>query len=202
METKLTPQQLSYIDRYLKNSDVFYDDIRYEMTDHVASAIENMEGNFYDNLYSYMAEHRTELLESNKVFKKLAFDKAVSLITKTLANVQLYSVTAILFATAYFAGTIAGNETITDNLHIALILILTVVLLNFWYYKIFSSRSYSVIDKLLTVVYFGAIVIRVDMFIENTILLNLYYSFCIAFFILLTQSLYRLKRKYKLRYEV
>ena len=36
----LSKKELQFIDTYLKNSDVIYTDVRLELTDHVASAIE------------------------------------------------------------------------------------------------------------------------------------------------------------------
>lgn len=197
---ELTPQQLQFIDRYLKESGVQYDDIRYEMTDHVASAIEGREGDFKESFYSYMINHKRELLDSNAAYKKLAFRKAVSLLTNNLAKIQFYFIALFIFATACFAGYISDKEIIADDLHIALVVLSSVIILNFWGYKIFSKSSYSVIDKLVMVVYLGAVFIRIDKFIKDPTLLSLYYSFAIAFFILLMQSLYTLKKQYKLRY--
>ena len=37
---KLTKENIQFIDNYLKNSDVIFDDIRMEMVDHVATAVE------------------------------------------------------------------------------------------------------------------------------------------------------------------
>lgn len=42
----LAPEHLQFINNYLENSGVKYLDIRYEMTDHVATALENREGDF------------------------------------------------------------------------------------------------------------------------------------------------------------
>jgi len=197
---QLTPQQLGFIDTYLKKSGVQYDDIRHEMTDHVASAIEAKEGDFKENFYSYMINHKRELLDSNAAYKKLAFSKAVSLITQNLTKVQFYLIALFIFATACLAGYISGKEIIADDLHLALVVLSSVIIINFWGYKIFSKSSYSVIDKLVMVVYLGAVFIRIDKFIKDNTLLSLYYSFAIAFFILLMQSLYKLKKQYKLRY--
>lgn len=70
---KLNQDQIQFIETYLENSDVFYADIRMEMTDHVASAIEKrMQTQNTDDFYSvfkaYMLEHKANLLESNKTF--------------------------------------------------------------------------------------------------------------------------------------
>ena len=54
----LTSQNIKFIDNYLKNSEVIYYDIRMEMLDHVATAVEqkmqteNLD--FYDAFKSYM----------------------------------------------------------------------------------------------------------------------------------------------------
>ena len=49
---KLTTENIQFIDNYLKNSEVIYYDIRVEMIDHVATAVEQkMEAenlDFYD----------------------------------------------------------------------------------------------------------------------------------------------------------
>ena len=38
---KLTPDQIAFIDNYLSNSGAYYTDVRLEMIDHVALAIES-----------------------------------------------------------------------------------------------------------------------------------------------------------------
>ena len=50
---KLCKENIQFIETYLENSDVYYADIRMEMTDHVASAIESkMELENSDDFYS------------------------------------------------------------------------------------------------------------------------------------------------------
>ncbi|SDR75916.1 hypothetical protein SAMN04515667_0570 [Formosa sp. Hel1_31_208] len=70
---KLSKDNIQFIENYLENSEVFYADIRMEMTDHVASAIEkrmadNPTFHFYDVFKDYMIEQKTNLLENNKQF--------------------------------------------------------------------------------------------------------------------------------------
>ena len=53
MKNLLSPQDIKFIDTYLSNSDINYEDVRIEMIDHVASAIEHQMNNgddrdFYD----------------------------------------------------------------------------------------------------------------------------------------------------------
>ncbi|MGV3461624.1 MAG: hypothetical protein ACO1N9_14340 [Flavobacterium sp.] len=72
---KLTQEQLAFIDRYLENAGIVYFDVRLEMADHVATAIEQKEGDFHIKFKEYMAAHRDELLTSYKEFKKAAVRK-------------------------------------------------------------------------------------------------------------------------------
>lgn len=62
----ITTQNLKFIDNYLKKSEIFYDDIRMELTDHIASAVEQKmqteNSDFYDAFKSYMNLNKKELL--------------------------------------------------------------------------------------------------------------------------------------------
>jgi len=65
----LSKEELQFIDTYLKNSDVICTDVRLELVDHVASAIEvGLEGNpdqtFYEVFKSYMVHNKKSLLKN------------------------------------------------------------------------------------------------------------------------------------------
>jgi len=66
----LSSENIKFIDNYLKNSEVIYYDIRMEMLDHVATAVEQkMEAenlDFYDAFKSYMVVNKKEVLKGNK----------------------------------------------------------------------------------------------------------------------------------------
>lgn len=69
---KLTSSQIQFIDRYLQNSDVIFVDVRAEMTDHIASAIEakitNENIDFDDAFKTYMIQNKKSLLANNGKF--------------------------------------------------------------------------------------------------------------------------------------
>lgn len=75
---KLTNQELQFIDKYLENSDVKYLDIRMELTDHIASAVENkMQSenlDFYDAFKEYMVVNKKALLKRNSYSIKKSFE--------------------------------------------------------------------------------------------------------------------------------
>lgn len=199
MERKLTQEQLRFIDQYLNKSGVRYSDIRFEMTDHVATALEDMEGDFHEDFRKYMVANKSELLASNRSFRKLAGTKAWGVIKKNFLSYHFWMVTAMLFACAKGFQFYTGKDTVSDNLHVALMLASTPIYFYFLYYNIFKRNVNSVIDKLLTFVYFGSIVFRLDKLVENYETLSLFYfSFSITFQLSLIWSLFQLNRKYKI----
>jgi len=72
--TPLKKEQIQFIDKFLQKSDVIFVDIRAEMTDHIASAVEEKmrEENldFYDAFKDYIIKNKKELLATNnKMFR-------------------------------------------------------------------------------------------------------------------------------------
>ena len=67
---RLSKAEIEFIDTYLENNDVVYADIRLEMTDHIATAVEEkMETeplDFYDAFKEYMVSNKQEILKNNK----------------------------------------------------------------------------------------------------------------------------------------
>ena len=73
----ITTQNLKFIDNYLKNSEIFYDDIRMELNDHIASAVEEKmlreNSDFYDAFKSYMVLNKKGLMTQNELTLKHDF---------------------------------------------------------------------------------------------------------------------------------
>jgi len=71
---KLTKEDIQFIDNYLIKSGVIYIDIRTEMLDHIATAVEaRMQSEndcFYDAFKAYMIENKKSLLDSQSIFVK------------------------------------------------------------------------------------------------------------------------------------
>ena len=88
---QLSKKEIGFIDNYLKNSGVEYLDIRIEMTDHVASAIENYldqnsSSTFYDAFKLYMIKNKKSLLKSGTKQKWSIDLKVLLSIKKELFN--------------------------------------------------------------------------------------------------------------------
>nr|WP_321229377.1 hypothetical protein [uncultured Psychroserpens sp.] len=99
---KLEKEDIQFIENYLENSDIFYADIRMEMTDHVASEIEQLMDSehttFYETFKDYMLSNKAKLLESNKQFIRGA-DKSI---LKRLMVETLKLPTLLVFGLTFF----------------------------------------------------------------------------------------------------
>lgn len=71
---KLTQDHIHFIDTYLKNTDIQFVDVRLELLDHIASAVEqDMEENnrsFYDAFKEYMVRHKKQLERDYEKLRK------------------------------------------------------------------------------------------------------------------------------------
>ena len=99
----LSNNDIQFIENYLEHSDVFYADIRMEMTDHVASSIEKQiasgdDREFYDIFKDYMLDNKANLLKSNKQFLRHS-EKAIF---KTLINRIASLPTFVIFILSFF----------------------------------------------------------------------------------------------------
>jgi hypothetical protein len=110
---KLTLENIAFIDNYLKNSGVTYLDIRMEMTDHIASEIENRiekggKRGFYPIFKDYMLDHKTALLKNYnrfkiKVTKKMAIKVFHNLYHPKVLLFALLATAAVYLFPGFFA---------------------------------------------------------------------------------------------------
>ena len=86
----LSSENIKFIDNYLKNSEVIYYDIRMEMLDHVATAVEQkMEVenlDFYDAFKSYMVVNKKEILKGNKFWSIYSKDTILNFLKLLILN--------------------------------------------------------------------------------------------------------------------
>lgn len=198
----LTKEHIQFTDRYLEKSGVRYVDIRYEMTDHVATALENREGDFYENFRQYMVQHKQELMQSNHYFKKLALRRAFGIFKTNVLKPAFWIIAFVIFATAKSVNQFGVSaETIITNMEMSSLIISSIIYFYFIYYWMFKKEVHSVLMRLLLIIYFGNI-IGIARMIHNTNFLIVYYALYIAFYILLIQSVYQLNQQYRLKYNV
>src|SRR5690606_13225954 len=97
---KLTVEELTFIDTFLQKSEVRFKDIRIELTDHIAEAVEaKMAANnhpFYDAFKDYMAVNKRDLI-NQKSFSRTARQIAFGFFKSVL-----FQPTTIFFAIAAY----------------------------------------------------------------------------------------------------
>lgn len=198
---KLTAKQIQFIDKYLENSGVEYIDIRFEMVDHVASALEQKEGDFMENFRQYMLEHKQVLLSQLKDFKKTANRKAFRLIGITLLRPICLIAVAIIFGLQFMFSAFT-SALITEVYQISYIIIIIIAFGVMAYFRLINKRSFSTPEHLYRIWFFSGIVIHPALSSANDILLRGYYSVNIIVLLVTVITFSRLYKQYDLKYRV
>ena len=151
---KLTSENIKFIDNYLKNSEVIYYDIRMEMLDHVATAVEQkMEVenlDFYDAFKSYMVVNKKEILKGNKE-EGLYFKEP-------LKKFGLFSIQPIqillaigIFSIVYFFTQYFGINDFTKYIYV--IIIATYFVFLILHYLLTWKKKFYYIDKNFSIIF-------------------------------------------------
>ena len=146
----LTPENITFIDNYLKNSEVIYYDIRMEMLDHVATAIEqkmNSEQlNFYDAFKDYMAVHKTAILKNNKKRHDYSWEPIKQFLLFLVSPIILvFGVFLFLFFNYFDV-----NRIFTPNFEfkeMVISLILFLFAFQFFYFRYYLKKRFYRVEK-------------------------------------------------------
>mgnify|MGYP006182872301 FL=1 len=148
---RLTAENIEFIDNYLKNSEVIYYDIRMEMLDHVATAVEQkMEAenlDFYDAFKNYMVVNKKGLMQQNEKTKRFNFGFILPFLNYCLKPQNL-----LVFATCHLLFFLAIQQ--FTILFIARIFISVIfsgmlawIFFNFIYFGFSQSKRFYAIEK-------------------------------------------------------
>ena len=151
---KLTPQNIQFIDNYFKNSEVIYYDIRMEMLDHVATALEHtMQAenlDFYDAFKNYMVVNKKEILKGNKGeglhFKEPLKKFGIFVIQPFQLFLALITYLMVYFFTQYF-----GINDFTKCIYITLII--TYLIFGLIHFLLTRKKKFYYIDKNFSIVF-------------------------------------------------
>lgn len=201
---KLSLQELQFIDNYLVNSGVEFIDIRYEIADHVATALESMDGDFLENFKAYMLLYKSELLQNNKLYVQAATRKAITAFFKTVLKPWAFIAVAIIMCLSfYFADTI-GTYEMADNLFLLFLGTYACTMLPLGISSFTGKKRYAATTKLASVVglilYCATVNIRPGKNLDNPWILFGFYSVMIVLSVGMSLTIYKLKKQYKLRY--
>ena len=161
----LSKENIKFIDNYLKNSEVIYYDIRMEMLDHIATAVEQkmeLENlDFYDAFKNYMVLNKKEILKGNKDGTGVSYSWEV--IKNFLIFITKPYMLILFFALYLFFKKVEVTKYFSDSFSINnlfFVCIVGVAFFQIFYFYIYLKERFFVIEKvggLLVLLYYAQI---------------------------------------------
>lgn len=206
---KLEKEEIKFIDNYLMKSGVEYLDIRYEMIDHIASAIEEKmvteNANFYEAFKEYMVYNKKVFLKTNKKYSRSAWRKAFELLKKNVISINFLFLNISILCLFYGVKAVLPQIEISfyfNGLHVALITAFFAVTM----YRVYSGDDrFSIADKMLWIYYglyfFINKLLKIEDKINSVDFLLVYYSVIIALVIVTIYTYYQLIKNYQKKFK-
>ncbi|HSD14523.1 MAG TPA: hypothetical protein VLB74_07735 [Flavobacterium sp.] len=207
---KLEKEDILFIDQYLKKEGIEYLDIRYEMVDHVASAVEEkleeQKSGFQYAFRAYMASHKKEIMANNRKFLQLAGNKALSIFLKNFIKPPFVLLTGLFFLLFYSLVAVFPDFDHKDAFQISYFMP-TIVLAGTYLYKQFLRKEkFSVADRFLgfyfPITYLPNFVFRIQDKIMSPNLLFIYYSILLSFSIVVYLSYREIIKSYENQFQL
>jgi hypothetical protein len=182
---KLHQKDLQFIENYLINNQVKFTDIRAEMHDHIATAVEekmNQEGlDFYDAFKDYMVKNKSDLMKMNKKtslnFSFSTFSEFLKFLTKPIS---LFALMCIAFIYIYLIDNfqINARELKSKLMLINLLIMLIVGIFFYFLHQKTKVRIYK-LEKNFSFIFLYYYVLNPFFQFYND--LNLIYLFSITY---------------------
>ncbi len=208
----LSKGDIIFIDRYLLNSGVEFLDIRMEMIDHIASAIETHIKNgdkrsFYDIFKAYMLTHKQDLLQSNKKFLGVAMRRVGRRVWSQIKSVKTIAILSLILGTVLLSSTLLNATHFYNLLKYSAVLILSITVLC---YFIVNSKQKGFRNSSLERlgIYFTIFVVILsiiwsvnDAFIQKNLLISILFTTLVTFLIgVLLATMFAIKKDIKAKY--
>lgn len=202
----ITTNQIRLIDEALKKIGVSYIDIRYEMTDHIATALETDKKDrpFEHNLKGYIITHKKELQKINKKFMSISMVNAYKKLLSNIFTIRFLALFFLVYINAFLLGLFMERESVTRILFIAITVIVCAASFSGIYNLIKRKDSNSFTHGLSFVnvitVYPSIFMMSWQGEIASDNLLLLYYTVVICVSVIMGFTVRQLNTQYKLRY--
>lgn len=201
-----TTNQIQLIDESLKKIGVSYIDIRYEMTDHIATALESGKKDrpFEHTLKGYIITHKKELQKINKKFMFISMVNAYKKLLSNMFTMRFLALFFLVYINAFLLGLFMDRESVTRILFIAITVIVCVASFSGIYNLIKRRDSNSFTHGLSFVnvitVYPSIFMMSWQGEIASDNLVLLYYTVVIWVSVIVAVTMRQLNVEYKLRY--
>lgn len=207
---KLTEQQIEAVDKALFDMGIKLFDIRIEMADHVAAAIEDMEGwSFENGLRIYLVENEKELLKNYSQFKTNAKIKGLKLFISNMFTWRFAGIFSVVFALLCILYNYEGIEELSFSFYTFSIIGLAASIVVIGLRHFLSSRQlYSTSERMLTGLagFPFLMLVPLKTVIEERaayeILIVLYYAFVLSLYILAPITYLFLNNYYRNKYKL
>lgn len=148
---KLSKEQIEFIDKFLQRNDVQYIDVREEMIDHIASAVEEKmildNANFHDTFVSYVNFNKKELFKMNKSIWWFSLSEIKSYLHSLLKPISLF-VNFFLLVIFFLFRKNENMVLLKENLPFYFIVSFLIIgLLNFVYFSLVIKKRYFFIER-------------------------------------------------------
>lgn len=206
---KLTQEEIKAVDTALWDIGIKFLDIRIEMTDHAATAIEGMEGDFKQNLEDYITQNKKELQKNYSQFGMNASVKSVKLLFWNMMSFRFIGILAVVYALFYADYQYEGVASLSGTFLTISVLFILLTSMHLGYVGfVRSTKLFSTAQRLIpTLSGLGlGIIIPMRIMVEkqaiNDAVILLYYAFAMSFFIQIVLTYRFLTKFYKSRYQV
>jgi hypothetical protein len=202
----ITTNQIQLIDESLKKIGVSYIDIRYEMTDHIATALEDDEKDrpFEHTLKGYIINHKKELQKINKKFMLISMVNAYKKLLYNMFTIRFLALFFLVYLNAFLLSLFMERDSVTRILFIAITVIVCVASFSSIYNLIKRKDSNSFTHGLSFVnvitVYPSIFMMSWQGKIASDNLVLLYYTVVIWVSVIMAVTVRQLNVQYKLRY--
>lgn len=201
----LTTQHIEFIDTYLKHSGVEYVDIRFEMTDHIATALEAQEGDFLEQFRLYMAREKKYLMQNNRNFAKQARRRAFKVLLQGMLKPSFLLIVLVAFFTCKVFMSGWAGDAVREVLGIAYLIILLSAGIYFQFTFRKNRSKFSVADKFISILLVANYIVFIAFRPEKVLgaesdWLLIYYAFFIAFFGVSLHGYIKIRNQYKKLY--
>jgi len=206
---QLTHEQIVAVDKELWDIGIKFLDIRIEMTDHAATAIEGIDGRFDENLKKYIFENKRELKKNYRQFRVNASIKAAKLLFANIISLRFLAILVLVYALVFAEYKYEGLKETSSIFLVAGILFISVFWIHIGYINFTrSTKLFSTAERLFPsisgVAYLMVFPLRnmIDIMEISDSLKLFYYAFVISFYIAIGFTYRFLTKFYKSRYQV
>lgn len=202
----ITTNQILLIDESLKKIGVSYIDIRYEMTDHIATTLEGdkKERPFEHKLKGYIVNHKKELQKINKKFMFISMVNAYKKLLSNMFTIRFLVLFFLVYLNAFLLSLFMDRESVTRILFIAIAIIICVASFSGVYNLIMRKDSNSFTHGLsfVNVITFYPSIFMMSWQgkIASDNLVLLYYTVVIWVSVIMGVTMRQLNAQYKLRF--